>query len=268
MFNIREIDLDKLNSMTKYPSILTYHAMGERGRLTDELLFDFQGRVYATEKVDGTNTRMIFCPDGSVIVGSREDLLWEKNDLIENNTLGIVRTLKEIVRKLSSTVRAFEQRSYAIVVYFGEVFGKGVGPGKNYTTTGQTSFRLFDIVVQENYEEILALSRDKISSWREHGGQHFANIEILKSRAAIDGLDTAPLLFECNAADLPKSHVEANDWLLSLGDSRCKLDDQAPGRPEGVVVRTADRSTIAKLRREDYQRTLPHYTKRHGLGKK
>ncbi len=31
------MDLKKINSLTKYPSILTYHKLGERGRLTEEL---------------------------------------------------------------------------------------------------------------------------------------------------------------------------------------------------------------------------------------
>jgi metallo-beta-lactamase class B len=44
--------------------------------------------------------------------------------------------------------------------------------------------------------------------------------------------------------------------LLGQGDSRCRLDDEAAGVPEGMVVRSPDRSRIAKLRREDYERTL------------
>ena len=31
-FDVRKIDLAKLNSMTKYPSILTYHALADKGR--------------------------------------------------------------------------------------------------------------------------------------------------------------------------------------------------------------------------------------------
>jgi hypothetical protein len=35
-FDIRQIDLGKLNSMTKYPSILTYHALGDIAKLRRE----------------------------------------------------------------------------------------------------------------------------------------------------------------------------------------------------------------------------------------
>lgn len=80
-FDIRQVDLGKLNSMTKYPSILTYHALGDKGVLQDAVQIPFERRIIGTEKVDGTNTRLVFCPDQSVIVGSREDLLWERRDL-------------------------------------------------------------------------------------------------------------------------------------------------------------------------------------------
>lgn len=45
---------EKINTLTKYPSILTLHRIGEKGRLTEELTTPIQGEVlYATEKIDG-----------------------------------------------------------------------------------------------------------------------------------------------------------------------------------------------------------------------
>ena len=68
-FDVRRIDLGKLNSMTKYPSILTYHALGDKGALQDTVQVSFAGRVVGTEKVDGTNARLVFCPGGSASAG-------------------------------------------------------------------------------------------------------------------------------------------------------------------------------------------------------
>ena len=51
-FDIRQIDLGKLNSTTKYPSILTYHALGEKGVLQEVVQIAFEGRIIGTEKVD------------------------------------------------------------------------------------------------------------------------------------------------------------------------------------------------------------------------
>ncbi|MNJ03530.1 hypothetical protein D3C73_1638880 [compost metagenome] len=57
------MDLKKINSLTKYPSILTYHQLGERGRLNDELTelkgFSDSDDVYIYEKVNGENSRII-----------------------------------------------------------------------------------------------------------------------------------------------------------------------------------------------------------------
>src|ERR1700685_2974802 len=93
-FDIRQIDLGKLNSMTKYRVILTYHALGEKGVLHDAVQTPSEGRIIGTEKVDGTNARLIFCPDQSVLVGSREDLLWERRGLIGKPAMGILDALK------------------------------------------------------------------------------------------------------------------------------------------------------------------------------
>ena len=62
-FNVRTVDLGRLNSITKYPSIPTYHPMGDRGELRDGPL-PFRGTVIATEKVDGTNSRVILLTSG------------------------------------------------------------------------------------------------------------------------------------------------------------------------------------------------------------
>src|SRR5580698_2991773 len=141
-FDIRQIDLGKLNSMTKYPSILTYHALGDKGVLQEVVQIPFEGRIIGTEKVDGTNARLIFCPDQSVLVGSREDLLWERRDLIGNPAMGIVEAVKDSVQRLFETLCGPER----IAVYFLEVFGKNIGGGaRNYSKQGKVAFRLFDV---------------------------------------------------------------------------------------------------------------------------
>ncbi len=78
--------------MTKYPSIPTYHALDPRnGGLLDETV-PFTGTVLATEKVDGTNARIVQLPDGGYLLGSREELLYAKGDLIGNPSQASWRT--------------------------------------------------------------------------------------------------------------------------------------------------------------------------------
>jgi hypothetical protein len=63
--DVREVDSSALNSLTKYPSIPTYHTLdaGNGGLL--ETSIDFEGRVIGTEKVHGTNSRIISLPGGA-----------------------------------------------------------------------------------------------------------------------------------------------------------------------------------------------------------
>jgi hypothetical protein len=252
-FDLFQTDLDRLNSLTKYPSILTYHVLGDRGMLQEQVQIPFAGRIYGTEKIDGTNARMVFCPDGGVVVGSREDLLWERRDLIGNPAMGIVAALKDRVRELAPKV----VRPDRIVVFYGEVYGRNIGGGaKNYAKRGSVGFRLFDAMEIENFDDLLGKPVDKISTWREHGGQPFVSVDRLRLVAEEHGFAVVPPLVELDAAELPTTLEATSDWLMQFGASRAKLEDEGDGVPEGVVIRTADRSRIAKVRREDYQRTL------------
>src|SRR5690606_18151878 len=136
---------NKLNTVTKYPSILTYHAMGDKGRLAETLSHPINNKdeaIYLTEKIDGTNARMIFCGKDYVI-GSREELLYAKGDRIVNPTLGIVNKLKSEAEKISNTLNLDDDE---IVVVYGEVYGGNIGKNKkNYTKQGHFGFRVFDL---------------------------------------------------------------------------------------------------------------------------
>lgn len=252
-FDIWQVDLGKLNSMTKYPSILTYHALGDKGVLQETVQIPFEGRIIGTEKVDGTNTRLIFCPDQSVLVGSREDLLWERRDLIGNPAMGIVDAVKETVHRLVETLCRPER----IGVYFVEVFGRNIGSGaKNYTRIGKVGFRLFDVVLIENFDELFDWPADKIAHWRDNGGQQYIEADRLVKIAQEIGVEPVPPLFDMDASALPTELEATHRFLMRHEWSHCKLDESADGVPEGVVVRSPDRSSIAKIRREDYERTL------------
>jgi hypothetical protein len=290
MFNIRQIDLSKLNSLTKYPSILTYHKLGDKGKLLPELQVDFGDEiVVGTEKIDGTNARVIVCPDGSILVGSREDLLWESHDLIGNNVMGIVDALKPLVVNIAKYNIRSNYGTHqslgdnAIQVLFFEVYGKNIGANaKQYSGTGEVGYRLFDAFRLTNYQELLELSPGKIASWRDNGGQPFEDAHYIPVIANRLGVDTVPRLFlggkkEVVASldvveistglcrnerlgyvtlDMPTELEATYKWLLAFGKSQATLDDKANSVPEGIVVRTLDRKKIAKIRREDYERTL------------
>ena len=245
--------LDRLpfiDSATKYPSIDTYHVLGERGRLTDEVT-TFSGPVYLSEKVDGTNARIVIDRDGDYVIGEREGLLYARGDRVANPSLGIVEALRDFVDHTDLAPPNGDLR-----VYFLEVYGGKIGQAhKQYTSGGLFGFRLFDVAHIPS--DVLAWPRERIASWRDSGGQTFATEDELLAIAAKANIPTVPRLATIEAGDLPVSISETYDWLGSLlPKTNVALDDGAKGNPEGIVLRSFDRSTIRKARFADYKRTL------------
>lgn len=251
-FTVRATNLRAINSMTKYPSIPTYHALDPKdGGLLDGTV-TFTGQVLGTEKVDGTNSRIILLPDGTYLLGSREELLYAQGDLIGNPALGIVEALRPLADNLSIA------RADTVRVLYLEVYGGKVGgAARQYTTRGEVGWRLFDVALIGNYAEALRWPPERISAWREGGGQEYADEEQLARVAAIAGVRLTPRLFTLDPTELPTDLQKTQAFLAEHAPAtRVALGDATPGRAEGVVLRTADRSTIAKARFQDYERTL------------
>lgn len=240
-------DLPVVNTATKYPEILTYHGLGERGRLTSEVT-RFDGKAVLTEKVDGTNIRVVKDLYGDWVIGSREELLTAKGDRVANQFQGVVEALGDLPDRLPSPFGA-------IRVYFLEVYGGRIGGNaKQYSRTGQTSFRLFDVATVPI--EALLWPVEKVSTWRKSGGQEWMSWDMLQALVGgIDGLEMVPTLGTAFGTDLPTEHENTLDWLKRyLPTTRVGLD--ANGQSEGIVLRTEDRSVIRKARIQDYMRTL------------
>jgi hypothetical protein len=252
MFDVRTADLAAINSLTKYPSIPTYHTLdASNGGLLDTAI-EFTGPVIGTEKIDGTNARIVSLPDGGYLLGSREELLYAKGDLIGNPAQGIVAELRPVAEELEPV------NGDVIRVHYFEVFGgKVTGASKQYTGSRQVGHRLFDVVVQAGYARLLTRPAVDISTWRENGGQHYLPENELQERAAKDGLELTPRLFTIDAAAMPQDILKTREFLAEhLPATISALDDGAEGKPEGIVLRTADRTVIAKARYQDYDRTL------------
>lgn len=253
-------DLECLNSATKYSSILTYHKLNPgNGSLLSEVNHHWLAgqMIIITEKVDGANGRVVVFPDGSYLIGSREEFFYASGDRIERQDLGIVPVLKPIAEVL------ILQPSDEIRTYYFEVFGGGgkhrVGQNaKQYTGTGQYGARLFDVTVLD--PEVLCWDQVTISAWREHGGQQFLSEGYLKLAAVQSSLRLTPR-FETPipfmGSDLPTTLEGMEEMLQKLFPSGTlvALDEEAGGEAEGIVIRTEDRSVIAKARFKDYART-------------
>lgn len=268
-------DLGTLNSLTKYPSIETYHALGQKGVLKEFVETDFEegqrddlpplarfvGGVEVTEKVDGTNARLIIFPDGLVIVGSREELLYATGDLIHNPTLGIVATLDFL--GVIAAARAQLSAPDRIRVVFGEVYGDGIGAaGKRYSAgrKGLTSFRVFDVASVP--VEGLVWSKEEAAAWRQRGGQRYENAAVIQATADHLGAGRVPSLITLDAQELPRTVESTRSWLaFHAARTRVALAHREGElvAAEGLVLRGFDvdqRRLLAKIRFEDYDRTL------------
>ncbi len=256
MWTITEAKPDQLralNSATQYPSIPTYHVLGERGRLTEErsTVLGGSGDVLVTEKIDGTNARIVLPPVGvgAPLIGSRTELLHYLDDVIANPAQGIVEAVRQIAVRIAGAADPD-----AVTVVFGEVYGGKASAGsKNYSTAGAVGFRVFDVASVP--VDVLDLGVARIAAWRDGGGQRFAAADALARFTAGHGLDPVPPL--PGLAAPPASVVDTEAWLrAAIDETHAALDGTGRGRPEGVVVRTPDRARIAKIRFEDYERTL------------
>jgi hypothetical protein len=253
LLNLNQEGLSKLDSMTKYPSIGTYHALDPAtGMLQEDKVTSFVGTVVVTEKIDGCNARIILLPNGTYILGSRDTLLYAQGDLIQNPAHGIVDTLKNIGERIAGAERN------NIMVIFGEVYGIGNGPWGNYTSRKEVGgFRVFDVMTIDNWPELMGSERARLALWRESGGQQFYAEPGLTRFTREAGLELVPRLLVDHREQLPTTLQDTLDWMSEiLPESQAKLSPGGSGTPEGVVIRSWARSIIVKARFKDYRSTL------------
>lgn len=253
--------LDKLNSMTKYPSIFTYHKLGNKGTLQDEILRisenederDYR-KLYVTEKINGTNVRIILLND-DFIIGSRENLLYSKGDRIINETMDIVKNVVDIASDLSKRVKV---ESGCVYVVYGELYGGTVGKEKkNYSNdSSKFGFRVFDIMY--SYEgltrDILNQDRKTISFWRDCGNQIFLDEYMLADFCKGYDLERVPTLAEIEYSLLPKNIEDMYKFILPYSKTIAGINEY--GNSEGIVIRDFYRKYIRKIRFEEYRKTL------------
>lgn len=256
------MDLKKINSLTKYPSILTYHQLGERGRLNDELTeykgFDESDDVYVYEKVDGENSRIILFKNQyseiDYLIGSREELLYAKGDRIGNPYGNIAEFLKPLAENLVENI--YPKGDWALTVLYQESYGGKTKASKNYSNNKTQGYRVFDVfsLNKDQLESLLELPQEKIAEWRDQGNQPFYNET--EKKVFVDKLDLqyAPLLETIKGSDFPTSLESTYSYLKGFEETQVGIE--LAGKSEGIIVRTFDRGQIRKIRFEDYERTF------------
>lgn len=257
-FSLRKLNrhqLSVLDSATKYPSIPTYHKIGDKGLMSGEPTVQFRDRVIVTEKIDGTNVRIIITAN-DFIIGSRAELLSARNDFIYPAKHGIVETMRPVAEALSC-------RHYApndiIIVYF-EYFGGDVGKAaRQYSTEDMCGYRIIDVAFIGHDAFRRLRNPEDAASWRDNGGQIFADEEELIQFSHTTGIKLTPRMNIVPAGWLPPDVIGMHDVLQSYTHttrSAVTLDNNAYGSIEGFVIRSFNRNAIAKARVRDYRRTV------------
>ena len=248
------------NSLTKYPSIQTFHKM-EKGILKDELTFPANEslEVYMTEKIDGSNIRFIIY-NGDYLIGSRKEWIYAKGDRLISNEQ--VMYLKNYVEEV---LKSYTFKKNILYCIYGEVHGTGIQSWRNYTLSSQSyGFRIFDIwsMEKKDIENLLISmkSKDEVSNWRENNNQPWWNMnEMTKFIINCCGLlEYAPFKLLCSIKRIPTDIEETYEFMRRFQHTDVNLDrtGKQNAKAEGIVIRTYDRSYIAKLRFEDYEKTF------------
>jgi len=241
---------EKINTLTKYPSILTLHQLGEKGRLKNDLTTPIIGEnLLATEKIDGTNVRIV-CFGDEFLIGAREFILHHSDDLYFDNAQGIVDGLRTL------NICIPEQETFTVI--YGEFFGGKTSSNAKWYGLDRNGFRVFDVAVYPDLA-ILEMTQHEISRWRETEtdsgivyGQTFLTRPEIENK--FTDFDLVPTV-NFDLGDLSHQTI-LNNLKKYLPFTNVSLSDSASKRAEGIVLRNENRSKIVKVRYEDYERTL------------
>ncbi len=251
---------DKINSFTKYPSILTYHHLGIKGGLKDELIdggFPDSQTLEITEKVDGTNGRLVFF-NGDYLIGQRERFEYARGDRVINS---------EVVDPIKQALRSYiDYGDDMFTVIYGEVYGHRIQDGSKIycaDNNNQRKCRVFDVwqMAIDDVDKYLSdASNQQITFDREHNIQPWFSTEKLDEFCKEYDIDRTPIWMTIYSNDMPRGAVETKSWIEdNFKESHAIIgngtgSNQKFARAEGIVVRTQDRSVIRKLRFEDYHK--------------
>lgn len=200
---------------TEYPKIETLWKRDDRFKVIPGEYklpeFGIPHSWMITEKIHGTNTRVIMTKGGKIIfTGRTEDASMSTYQWI---------TLEEMFpqEKVQAAFEQEEDGTYPVIVLYGETYGpKIMKGGGNYR--GDTSFRLFDVRV----------------------GEWWLNWENVEDVAKKLGISTVPVLWEdsdyeptCRDELLDMFQCAARRSVVAREDG-----GKADHMPEGIVART------------------------------
>jgi hypothetical protein len=200
------LKMEELNKFTTYTKYSSPFKKDEKFMNTTELSQKLpKGRWIKTEKVDGTNIRIILDTqdenrERNFYIGSRK-LILNQNDKSSNQFFDCLNDIN-----IFKLIEYFKDVKQTIIIY-GEGYGAGVQKGGIYSP--KKNFRVFDIRIGNAYQD-----------W-----------EYIEKVCIDNQLNIVPVIGECeelNYEECIKSLNEFQNTLINEGDG---------GKPEGVVYK-------------------------------
>ena len=183
---------------------------------------------HITEKVDGTNVRIMLSEEGKVTIGGRTDAAQMSTDLVQY--LQETFTEDKMIAAFWQSNESKESIPTKAVLY-GEGYGAGIRKGGSYRK--DKSFRLFDVLVSDKF-------------WLD-----WNNVEDVASKL---GIKTVPYLGEWTMEEIIAKVKEGVPSIVSVEDSGQTFTS------EGIVARTIEplfdrrgKRIILKLKTNDFK---------------
>lgn len=218
----------------EYPKIDTLFVRDEKFNLTAVLrhpVYDSFRAWHCTEKIDGTNIRVILSLDGSMEIRGRTDNAQIPADLVKHLMATFpAEKLQQALWMPDKETGILSPQKFTL---YGEGYGAGIQKGGGLYRNDK-SFRLFDVLVNDNW-------------WLA-----WPNVEDIAAKLEIK---TAPVM-----GIFPLEVMV--DWVRNGFDSIVASQDSGQTRPaEGIIGRTieplfdrAGKRIILKLKTEDFTR--------------
>ncbi len=261
-FPDKEELFEKVNSMTKYPSIPPLFGRDPDSKNAAE--FPPEGQeLIVREKIDGCNVRLVIFPGAfeklyfgeEGITDITQWVVGTRIEFIHSNTSAFTRASEyKILQALPSPrhlLLHYADRLDFTVFYF-EVFGGNISHSHNYTSknVGAVGIRLLDVLIVTKWLRLLREhTAEEIAAWRGQGRQEFVSEEKLEWFSKEIEIPLCPRI---EGLELHRSAEKTRESLFeTVKKTACRLDEDGfDGQPEGVVLRTRDRSWMAKLKHQ------------------
>jgi len=200
------MDIKELNDFTKFDKFSSPFKKDNNFKNTTELSQEFPtGKWILTEKIDGTNIRIILTKldeDGKreIHLGSRKLILNEK----DKGSKQYMDCLKEV--NLHKIREYFEDVNSTIIIY-GEGYGAGIQKGGIYSK--EKNFRVFDIRIGKAYQDF----------------------EYVKKVCMDNQLNLVPILGDIK-------EINYHDCKYHLHEFKeTSIKEGSGGKPEGLVIK-------------------------------